>query len=108
MADTISILSELRSNYDCSNEAEEPYFRALTKGIEAIKVVQQEIDYWRDKCAMYEQAVEMATVEHKGHWINRNGDNIYPFWERYKCSVCGGNSNNSDYCPNCGTKMENE
>ena len=37
MTDTISILSEIRSNYNCMKESEEPYYRALSEAIEAVK-----------------------------------------------------------------------
>ena len=33
----IEILSELRSNYSCFDETEEPYYRALSTGIKAIR-----------------------------------------------------------------------
>ena len=41
-----------------------------------------------------------------GEWINReiNG-NLYPFWERFKCSVCCCFSDKTNYCPNCGARM---
>lgn len=45
MTDTISILSELRSNYNCFASVDEPYYQALTEAIAAIK------------------------AERKGHWI---------------------------------------
>lgn len=41
-------------------------------------------------------------------WINRNGNTIYPFWERYECSICHGYSDMADYCCHCGAKMKGE
>lgn len=34
---TIELLSELRSEYSCFNEAEEPYYRALSSAIAAVR-----------------------------------------------------------------------
>ena len=36
MDDLISKLSEIRSNYDCFNESEEPYYRALSEAIKKL------------------------------------------------------------------------
>lgn len=40
----------------------------------------------------------------RGKWIDMNTitENYYP---RYKCSVCDGYANYSDYCPYCGAYM---
>ena len=43
-----------------------------------------------------------------GKWIDTNGATVSPFYERYKCSVCGGRSDNTNFCPHCGAKMERE
>lgn len=45
--------------------------------------------------------------KHQGEWISRetNGT-LYPFWERYECSVCKAyGSCNDNFCPNCGADM---
>jgi rubrerythrin len=42
----------------------------------------------------------------RGRWIDRNGNIVSPFWERYECSECGARSDNTNYCPNCGAQME--
>lgn len=34
MSDLISRLSEIRSNYNCFDETEEPYYRALSEAIQ--------------------------------------------------------------------------
>ena len=51
--------------------------------------------------------VDAEPVRH-GQWIDRNGAIVAPFWERYECSECGARSDNSNYCPNCGARMEEE
>lgn len=81
MADTISILSEIRSSYNCFDEDEEPYYRALSEAIEAVK------------------------AERKGHW-----NNAYALTEyRYRCSECFANHRaRYDYCPSCGARMDGE
>ena len=42
----------------------------------------------------------------KGHWISTETKGVrYAFWCRYKCSLCGGLSDCTNFCPNCGAKM---
>ena len=46
-----------------------------------------------------------------GQWINLENTKykgqVLPFWDRYECSKCGGHGEGtSNYCPNCGAKME--
>lgn len=41
MWDNIEKLSELRSNYSCFDEREQPYYQALSLGIEGIKALEQ-------------------------------------------------------------------
>lgn len=54
--------------------------------------------YASDECGFYE------TRPH-GEWIDRSdGGRIrYPFWERYECSKCGAKSENTNFCPQCGS-----
>lgn len=41
-----------------------------------------------------------------GHWISTETKGVrYAFWCRYKCSLCGGLSDRTNFCPNCGAKM---
>lgn len=59
-----------------------------------------------------EPTVDAVPVRH-GKWINREyglkrDGRHYPFWERYECSVCGAKADESDYCPNCGARMDEE
>lgn len=59
-----------------------------------------------------EEIDEMPTVDAvpvgHGRWLSREEGCVYPFWERYTCSVCGKPADNSAYCPNCGAKMDEE
>lgn len=41
-----------------------------------------------------------------GKWISTETKGVrYAFWCRYKCSLCGGLSDHTNFCPNCGAKM---
>lgn len=51
--------------------------------------------------------LDAVPVRH-GKWIDRNCAIVAPFWERYECSECGARSDNSNYCPNCGARMDAE
>ena len=48
-----------------------------------------------------------------GHWIPQYDKDGSPTYEEvysavYECSICGGISFGSDYCPNCGADMGGE
>ena len=58
-------------------------------------------------CPFDEPIVDAVPVRH-GKWIDRNGAIVAPFWERYECSECGARSDNSNYCPNCGARMDKD
>ena len=77
MADTISILSEIRANYNCFDESDELYYRALSEAIEAVK------------------------AERKGYWIDiGSGQKCSECEEiQYGYDSC------RYYCPNCGADM---
>ena len=53
--------------------------------------------------------VILENLEKTGHWIiSSNGhcdDDGYPYVKCSECGICNG-TNQSDYCPNCGTKMQ--
>lgn len=53
---------------------------------------------------------ELDNTEDFGEWIDRSdGGRIrYPFWERYECSKCGAKSENTNFCPNCGSRNQTE
>lgn len=91
---TIEILSELRSNYNCFNEQEEPVYRALS---EAIK------------------AVSAQSERKKGKWIRENIVlTSNPPQYMWHCSECGKMVHwfttevLTDFCPNCGADMRGE
>lgn len=48
--------------------------------------------------------VDAVPVRH-GKWMPREEGCVYPFWERYTCSVCGKHADDTDYCPHCGARM---
>ena len=61
-------------------------------------------------------AVDAAPVVH-GRWVSwEEADNFIPSPDRHECSVChdaaqvlvNGLELLSDYCPNCGAKMDGE
>ena len=44
----------------------------------------------------------------RGEWVDKSGAVVYPFWDRFTCSVCGKSADASPYCPNCGAMMSQE
>lgn len=59
-----------------------------------------------DATVIYDIPTVDAIPVRYGKWIDRNGNIVAPFWERYECSECGARSDNSKYCHNCGAKMD--
>lgn len=51
--------------------------------------------------------VDAVPVRH-GQWLSREEGAVYPFWERYTCSVCGKHADDTEYCPHCGARMVEE
>lgn len=51
--------------------------------------------------------VDAEPVRH-GQWLSREEGVVYPFWERYTCSVCGKHADDTDYCPHCGARMDED
>ena len=78
----IEILSELRAQFNCFDEAEEPCYRALSDAI----------------CAL------SAQTQHKtARWEILYPNHTY----KYHCSECGANHKYMfDFCPSCGARME--
>ena len=79
----------------------------------------QELKYIYDSlvsCDLSYEALDMAIKSLsadvkpivKGEWIDKSGNVVYPFWDRFTCSVCGKSADASPYCPNCGAKMDGD
>lgn len=51
--------------------------------------------------------IDAVPVRH-GKWLSREEGAVYPFWERYTCSVCGKHADDTDYCPHCGARMDED
>ena len=69
MNDLISRLSEIRSNYNCFNENEEPYYRALSEAIQ-LASAQPDIIKCKD-CKHYNAGFECLI---EGYGIERSAD----------------------------------
>lgn len=94
MNDLISRLSEIRSNYNCFDEKEEPYYRALSEAI---------------------QLVSAQPERKRGEWIDawRSAFDGTRHWHR-ECSECGyerdDDSMDKDtrFCSGCGADMRKD
>ena len=73
--------------------------------IEGVKFMLEKID---EAPTITIPVSELDTTEDFGEWIDRNGNSVFPFWERYECSKCGAKSENTNFCPNCGADMREE
>ena len=81
--EAITILSDIRSQYNCFDEAEQTYYHALSMGIQALQ--EQKVGKW---------------IEHP------TAHRDFNLWV---CSECGNEidgHNKSAYCCECGAKME--
>lgn len=79
----------------------------------------EQVRYSREdaaNCIRYMDAYDVAPVRH-GRWISwEEAGNFVPSPDRHECSVChdaaqvltNGFELLSDYCPNCGAKMDLE
>lgn len=86
------------------------------EGIEALKIAMRAVSSW----SMYLDEVyktayargynDAKTERTKGHLISNQQDGeVKPFWERYKCSICGEYAqDNFNYCSRCGAELEGE
>ena len=101
MNDLISKLSEIRSDYNCFNQDEEPYYRALSQ---VIRILSSECEYWDDEsnfCTLYRP----SAVRH-GRWIDVEPAPHNLFYAT--CSLCGDRQTIevANYCPMCGASMD--
>lgn len=131
---TISKLSEIRSEYNCFNQDEEPYYRALS---EAISILSRRMN---DDTISRQAAIDALgerplvwnvwTDEYElGQRNQYDSDKLaietlpsadrHGRWDNGFCSVCGAealtewNDTGGEYaftkfCPNCGAKMDGE
>jgi len=60
------------------------------------------------KKVMAAEGMTFMPKEKKGRWKvwyhGRQGDGLYAF--SYSCSECGFHGDGTNYCPNCGAKMD--
>lgn len=97
----IEILSALRTQFNCFDEAEEPVYRALS---DAICALSAQPSY---SCSHEKDAQPRM----KGRWIKQIDESINAWW--YECSVCGdyplkdafGHDSLSQFCPWCGAEL---
>lgn len=78
MAEYIETLSELRSQYNCFDEKDRPYYEALS------------------------EAIARKPVVH-GHWNKYPTTDGWDIVECSECGHCGIIEHN--YCPDCGADM---
>ena len=109
--DTIDRQAVLAMLDDIENEVmdgEGYQYGKWSEYVEHLPSTQPDLSEYSDK--LWRAAYERGKAEAQrmpGRWIDRNGNIVAPFWERYECSECGARSDNTNYCPNCGAKMEN-
>ena len=106
---SIEKLSELRSKYSCFDEKEEPFYRALSLGINAICVEQA-----------LEQEPKTETVTEFADRCRECGKMRTGYWIDDKCSICGKGiedlidgsewyiNEKPNFCPFCGVKLVDE
>lgn len=79
---------------------------AIEELLESVGMLGEQRSYWIDKAAEYYNQLPKL-----GEWIDRYDEDDKPFFKRkYVCSACGdwNTYGKSDYCPNCGAKMDGE
>ena len=70
MNDLISKLSEIRSNYNCFDEAEEPYYRALSEAIQLASAQPKII-----RCKECKWCIELYdSFDGTPYWMCKNWD----------------------------------
>ena len=86
MDDVISRLSEIRSDYNCLDEKEEPYYRALSEAIQLVS----------------------AQPQRTGRWIDHVEDGYVECPFCHSATNCDGNKEELHFCFSCGARMEGE
>ena len=70
MDDLISRLSEMRSDYNCFDETEEPYYRALSEAIQLASAQPEQGDeaiFWKKRAREYEDIIaDLITAQARG------------------------------------------
>lgn len=128
MDDVISRLSDIRSQYNCFNESEETYYRALS---EAIKMLSEQADgdtisrqaaievadaVWSvtgdvNVAKVWDQIRNLPSAQPErktGIWLKTGQSFVFPDkFRNYFCSECGFEIEKTayNYCPNCGADM---
>lgn len=95
----IEILSELRAQFNCFDEVEEPVYRALT---DAICALSTQPDLQKCLKCIFKPFKQFQTERKKGRWIDLD--------DHVMCSCCGATHYGADknYCPNCGADCRGE
>lgn len=99
----IEILSDLRAKYSCFDDSEEPYYKALSAGIKALKQ-EPKTGHWIETAEEY-----YKSVNEYGGGVNENTpyfvDDIACSECLAKYSVIDNETERFDHCPSCGAKM---
>jgi hypothetical protein len=107
MDDVISRLSEIRSDYNCLDEKEEPYYRALSEAIQLVSAQQKRTGHWIPMTCRYEPGAEGFPYLIKKWMEATEPDDI----DGLKCSECGeifDFTEARNWCSECGARMEGE
>ena len=86
MNDVISRLSEIRSDYNCLDEKEEPYYRALSEAIQLVS----------------------AQPQRTGRWIDHAEEGYVECPFCHSATNCDDNISDLHFCFSCGARMEGE
>ena len=98
-------------------DALEELFREVIGGIAKKPEMNGNLEHMVRASAMVIEMIQDApTIEpqrKKGEWIPQNlnkSDGMISTAVYYypKCSVCGASANYTNFCPNCGARMEDE
>ena len=129
MDDLISRLSEIRSNYNCLNENEEPCYRALSEAIRLASAQPEQGDeaiFWKKRAREYEDIIadfvaeqakgiklDSITITEEGITFKKSQPERTGKWtyvtdgyvDYFRCDRCGKPVfADTPYCPNCGER----